>query len=132
MIPRSAKAKTRRKFPVLKDLIFDFENIIMFITFVTVPIIMNGTKHHLMIFILFLNSSTLGSSVDVAMVSVIIVLSVVFTCNVTKVFTSNDRSHSAVQSSTRTLFTTLFCLQTYGNNVFAFRIPFKTRKGNSV
>ena len=92
MVPRSAKAKTRRKFPVLKDLIFDLENIIMFITFVTVPIIMKGTKHHLMIFILFLNSSTLGSSV-VAMISVIIVLSVVFTCNVTKVFTCNDRPH---------------------------------------
>ena len=93
MVPRSAKAKTRRKFPVLKDLIFDCENIIMFNTFVTVPITMKGTKHHLMIFILFLNSSTLGSSVVVAKVSVIIVLSVVFTCNVTKVFTCNDRPH---------------------------------------
>ena len=92
MVPRSAKAKARRKFPVLKDLIFDLENIIIFITFVTVPITMKGTKHHLMIFILFLNSSTLGSSVVVAMVSVIIVFSVVFTWNITKVLTSNDRA----------------------------------------
>ena len=91
MVPRSAKAKARRKFPVLKDLIFDLENIIIFITFVAVPITMKGTKHHLMIFILFLNSSTLGSSV-VVIISVIIVFSVVFTWNMTKVFTSNERA----------------------------------------
>ena len=54
-------ASAKRKFPVLEDFIVFREKIAMLIIFVIVPTIMNGIKHHLIMWIEFLNQITLES-----------------------------------------------------------------------
>ena len=68
---KSAIASTNKKFPVLKDLSFCLEKTTMFITFVIVPTIIMGIKHHLIILSAFLDHSFFGSSVIVLITDVV-------------------------------------------------------------